>query len=58
MHMSLHDDPQALGRAAASLGADAIRNAIAERGRADIVLATGASQFETLAALCARTDID
>jgi len=58
MHISLHADPQALGRAAASLGADAIRAAIAQRGRADIVLATGASQFEMLAALCARTDID
>jgi glucosamine-6-phosphate deaminase len=58
MHISLHEDQQALGRAAAALGADTIRTAITERGRADIVLATGTSQFEMLAALCARTDID
>jgi glucosamine-6-phosphate deaminase len=58
MHISLHEDAPSLGRAAASRGADAIRRAITDRGRADIVLATGASQFEMLAALCPRTDID
>jgi glucosamine-6-phosphate deaminase len=58
MYMSLHEDPQALGHAAADRGASVIKRAIADRGRADIVLATGASQFEMLAALCARTDID
>jgi glucosamine-6-phosphate deaminase len=46
-----------LGRAAARLGADAIRAAIAERGRANIVVATGASQFEMLEALVAE-DLD
>jgi glucosamine-6-phosphate deaminase len=46
-----------LGRAAARLGADAIRAAIAEKGFANIVVATGASQFDTLAALV-EEDID
>jgi glucosamine-6-phosphate deaminase len=58
MRLSLHRDSDALGRAAAALGAEAIKAAIATRGRADIVLATGASQFEMLAALVARSDID
>ena len=47
-----------LGRKAAALGAEAIRQAIATRGRADIVVATGASQFEVLAALTASEGID
>ncbi|MDZ7332740.1 MAG: glucosamine-6-phosphate deaminase [candidate division KSB1 bacterium] len=40
-----------LGKKAASDGAEFIRQAIAERGSANIILATGASQFEMLAAL-------
>ena len=46
-----------LGRRAAEAGAEAIRAAIAARGEATIVLATGASQFDTLAALTAAPDI-
>ncbi len=46
-----------LGRCAAEAGAEAIRAAIAARGEATIVLATGASQFDTLAALVAAPDI-
>jgi glucosamine-6-phosphate deaminase len=51
-------DKTALGNAAAALGGDAIRAAIAAQGRANIVLATGMSQFEMLAALVRRGDID
>jgi glucosamine-6-phosphate deaminase len=58
MRISREADQHALGREAAGLGGTAIREAIAARGHAAIVLATGASQFEMLAALCQRTDID
>jgi glucosamine-6-phosphate deaminase len=47
-----------LGRAAAERAAAALARATAERGRARILAATGASQFEFLEALTARTDID
>jgi glucosamine-6-phosphate deaminase len=46
------------GEAAAAFGAAAIRQVIAERGRATVVIATGASQFEMLEALVALPDID
>lgn len=46
------------GTQAASLGAEAIREAIAARGAARIVLATGASQFATLASLVGAPGID
>jgi glucosamine-6-phosphate deaminase len=49
---------QALGEAAARHAATALNRAIAERGQARILAATGASQFEFLAALTARRDID
>lgn len=48
----------ALGEAAASCGATAIRAAIRRSGASAIVLATGASQFEMLAALVRQPDID
>lgn len=51
-------DKTALGRAAAACGAAAISKAISARGTANIVVATGASQFETLAALVADTSVD
>jgi len=51
-------DKAALGKAAATLGATAIGRAIAAHGEANIVVATGASQFELLAALVASADID
>jgi glucosamine-6-phosphate deaminase len=47
-----------MGRAAAERGAGGIRAAIAERGRANIIVATGASQFEMLAALAAAEGVD
>lgn len=42
-----------VGRAAAQRGAGVIRRAIAARGEANIVVATGASQFEMLSELTA-----
>ena len=54
----IFDSKEALGAAAADQAATAINRAIAERGAARILVATGASQFEFLAALTRRTDID
>jgi glucosamine-6-phosphate deaminase len=47
-----------LGKAAAAQAAAAIKRAIGERGRARILVATGASQFEFLDALTAGRDVD
>jgi len=47
-----------LGRAAAVDAAAALRDAIAQRGRAHAIAATGASQFEFLDALTATPGID
>ena len=49
---------QALASRAAKIAAEAIREAIAARGGATIILATGASQFEVLAALVRARGID
>ena len=58
--ISIHvfDGKPELGAAAAEQAAAAITRAIGVRGSARILVATGASQFEFLAALTARTDID
>ena len=58
MTLTIHADPQALGRAAGTEAADLIVAAIRQNGQARIVIATGASQFATLATLVTRTDID
>lgn len=58
MNIQIFDDAAQLGVAAARQGAAAIRAAIADKGHANIIVATGASQFETLAALVAEPDID
>lgn len=50
------DRPQ-LGDASSRHGADLLRKALAERGEANIIVATGSSQFETLAALAKAPDI-
>lgn len=57
MRIRLFPDKAALGRAAAAQGASAIRTAIAERGTARILVATGKSQFEMLDALTQERDI-
>src|SRR5690349_11053146 len=51
-------DKASLAQAAAEQAAKAIRSAIAQRGRARIIAATGASQFEFLEALTNMPDID
>ena len=51
-------DKKAVGNAAAALGADAIRSAIDSKDSANIVVATGASQFELFAALVLRRDFN
>src|SRR4051794_21062430 len=58
--MKLHLSPTkpALGEAAAATGAQAIRDAIAAKGRANVTIATGASQFEVLDALVRQPGID
>ncbi|HEY1469054.1 MAG TPA: 6-phosphogluconolactonase [Candidatus Acidoferrum sp.] len=58
MIIRVFDDDNSLAAAAASQAAAAIRSAIALRGRARIVAATGASQFAFLEALTATPGID
>jgi glucosamine-6-phosphate deaminase len=50
-------DKQSLGQAAARDGAALMRTAIGRNGRGNIILATGASQFETLAHLLLEPEI-
>ncbi len=45
------------GRAAAQAGAEVLRKTIADRGEANIIIATGASQFEVLETLVTLPDI-
>ncbi len=49
-------DKPALGEAAAIFVVDVLRQAVQERGQARVIFATGASQYEFLAALTRRTD--
>ncbi|WP_414474811.1 glucosamine-6-phosphate deaminase [Microvirga sp. M2] len=58
MKLHLYPTKSALGDAAAAMGAQAIRDAIAAKGRAHIIIATGASQFEMLDALVRQPRID
>jgi len=53
----VHSDKHSLGVSAAAEGGREIRQAIAARGEANVILATGASQFEMLDALV-REEID
>ncbi len=58
MNLEICKDVKDLGRRAAADGAARLQAAIAERGAANLVVATGASQFEVLAALVAADGID
>src|SRR3954469_859950 len=58
MDIRIMPDKAQMGKAAASAGAEHIRRAIAERGQANIIVATGASQFEMLGALVKQPDIN
>jgi glucosamine-6-phosphate deaminase len=58
MNIRIFDSKQELGEAAASDSAAIVRDAISARGRAVIIAATGASQFEFLDALTRAPGID
>jgi glucosamine-6-phosphate deaminase len=58
MDISVFPTKQEMGAQAAADGAAFIRAALAERGRANVILATGASQFEMIAQLVAEPDVD
>jgi glucosamine-6-phosphate deaminase len=58
MQIKVFEDKTSLGKAAADQAANAIRRAIAERGRARIIAATAASQREFLEALTQTPGID
>ncbi len=58
MEVKTYTDRLTMSRAAARQAAQAIRDAIAARGTARIVAATGASQFDFLDALTAAPAID
>ncbi len=51
MEIVLSDTKREAGRRAAAAGAETLRRALREGGKANIILATGASQFEMLEAL-------
>ena len=57
MEIIISETKQILGKNAAQRGAELIRKAISERGEANIIVATGASQFEMLKELV-KADID
>jgi glucosamine-6-phosphate deaminase len=58
MVIKIYEDQTSLGRAAAEQAAVSLRQAIHEGGRARIIAATGASQFEFLDALTAMPGIE
>ena len=57
MNISVVESKVEMGRRAAQQGAALIREAIAQNGRANIIVATGVSQFEMLSALVQMPDI-
>lgn len=57
MEIVISETKQELGKVAANKGAQLIRKAISERGKANIIVATGASQFEMLGELV-KEDIE
>jgi len=57
MNIKILKDSIELGQEAAAYSAHIINRAIAEKGKARIILSTGASQFDTLKALI-ESDID
>ncbi|MBM3401364.1 MAG: glucosamine-6-phosphate deaminase [Bacteroidetes bacterium] len=58
MKINISENPVELGKASASPAIKGIKNAIAENGQANIILATGASQFETLKNIVLDQSID
>ena len=58
MEINVSDTKQEMGRAAAQHAASALRKSLSERGEANLVVATGASQFEMLEHLVKEPDVD
>lgn len=58
MSLNVFKNKEEMGVAAAVKGAEFIRKALAERGEANIIVATGASQFEMLSNLVKAEGID
>jgi glucosamine-6-phosphate deaminase len=58
MEIIVSQSPEELGKKAGKTAAALIKKTIAGKGYANIILATGASQFETLNQLLAEKDID
>lgn len=58
MEITVTKDPEELGQKAGRLAADAIRKTIQEKGTANLILATGTSQFHTLEQLTREQNID
>jgi len=58
MKIDVKSNPVELGQAAGHLAGNLIRTAIGEKGSANIILATGTSQFETLNQLIRESNID
>lgn len=58
MQVHVSESKSEMGAAAAAAGAQKIRDAIRDRGAANIIVATGASQFEMMSSLVAERDID
>ncbi|MEO6052509.1 MAG: 6-phosphogluconolactonase, partial [Chthoniobacterales bacterium] len=57
MKIDISDSKSQMGAKAAAFTANHIRETIRKNGTANIIVATGASQFETLAALIQEKDI-
>lgn len=58
MNVEVFENKKELGEKSAQDAADKIRTAIQKKGSANIILATGASQFETLANFVKQPDMD
>jgi glucosamine-6-phosphate deaminase len=58
MNKYILNDPAALGNASGKEAAEKIKEAISQKGVANIILATGTSQFETLQQLLGDKEID
>ena len=57
-NIDISKDAQELGQKSGDQSAEIIKRAIAENGQANVILATGTSQFETLQRLLSHDDID
>ncbi len=58
MELKIFDDKLTLAKTASERAASTLKKALAARGHARIIAATGAAQFDFLEALTARRDID